>query len=151
MNAERAIDHLSVAKKEQRADRFAAILKRHGIPTHGAATQIAKEIGVSDATVSAWMRGSMPRDPDVFFAFCDRYDVDPHWWTNGQARPRDSLDLERFVRASVLVEGWMASVGATVTTEQKALLIAKVYDDPAGADAYLESMAPFFGKLGMHT
>ena len=131
-------------KKEQRAERFSAILKRHSIPTHGAATQIAKEIGVSDATVSAWMRGSMPRDPDVFFAFCDRFDIDPYWWTNGQARPRDSLDSEKLVRAFLLVENWAIKNQITVTVEQKALLVAKCYDDPSGADVYLESMAPFF-------
>jgi len=151
MMSKKAIDHASAAKKEQRADRFAAILKRHSIPTHGAATQIAKEIGVSDATVSAWMRGSMPRDPDVFFAFCDRYDVDPHWWTNGLARPRDSLDLERFVRAFTLVEDWISKAGVTVTAEQKALLIAKTYDDPTNAADYLESMAPFFRNMDVHS
>lgn len=150
MSAEQAIDQGSIAKKEQRAERFAAILKRHSIPTHGAATQIAKEIGVSDATISAWMRGSMPRDPDVLIAFCDRYDVDLYWWTNGQPRPRSSLDPERFVRALVLVENWIAREGVTVTAEQKALLIAKVYDDPTSADQYLESMAPFFKKMDVN-
>lgn len=146
MSAAAHIDQQSAMKKEQRAERFSAVLKRHSIPSHGAATQMAKEIGVSDATVSAWMRGSMPRDPEVLFAFCDRYDVDPYWWTSGTARPRTSLDPEKFVRAFVTVENWVSKMEASCTIQQKALLVAKAYDDPSGIDEYLESMAPFFAR-----
>lgn len=140
-------DESSEIKREQRSERFRAVLKRHGIAEHGAQTAIAKVVGVSDATVAAWMRGSMPRDPEVLFRFCDCYDVDPYWWTNGQARPRDGMDSEKLVRSAHTVHAFVSAHNLDVSIEQSALLIAKVYDDPANAQSYLESMAPFFSKL----
>ena len=139
-------DDASEVKREQRSERFKAVLKRHGIAEHGAQTAIAKEVGVSDATVAAWMRGSMPRDPEVLFRFCDCYDVDPYWWTNGQSRPRDSIDTEKLVRSTHTVDAFIIAHDLVVSLEQNALLIAKCYDDPAGAQSYLESMAPYFQK-----
>jgi len=137
-------DEASEIKREQRSERFRAVLKRHGIAEHGAQTAIAKEVGVSDATVAAWMRGSLPRDPEVLFRFCDCYDVDPYWWVGGQSRPRDSIDTEKLVRACKVVHEYCEANGLKVSQEQTALLFAKVYDDPANAQAYLEQMAPFF-------
>lgn len=139
-------EETSEVKRSQRSDRFKAILRRHGIAEHGAQTAIAKSVGVSDATVAAWMRGSMPRDPEVLFRFCDVYDVDPYWWTSGQSRPRDSIDAEKLVRAFKVVHDYCEANGLKVSQEQMALLCAKVYDDPAGAQAYLEQMAPFFAS-----
>lgn len=139
-------DEPSNMKREQRSERFRAVLRRHGIAEHGAQTAIAKEVGVSDATVAAWMRGSMPRDPEVLFRFCDVYDVDPYWWTSGQSRPRDSIDTEKLVRSFKTVHEYCEANGLEVSEEQMALLTAKVYDNPAGAQAYLEQMAPFFAS-----
>ena len=139
-------DETSEAKREQRSERFKAVLRRHGIAEHGAQTAIAKAVGVSDATVAAWMRGSMPRDPDVLFRFCDVYDVDPYWWTSGQSRPRDSIDSEKLVRSFMTVNQYKEAHNLILTIEQTALLTANVYDDPAGAQSYLEKMAPFFAS-----
>jgi transcriptional regulator with XRE-family HTH domain len=139
-------DETSEAKREQRSERFKAVLRRHGIAEHGAQTAIAKAVGVSDATVAAWMRGSMPRDPEVLFRFCDVYDVDPYWWTSGQSRPRDSIDSEKLVRSFMTVNQYKEAHNLILTAEQTALLTANVYDDPAGAQSYLEKMAPFFAS-----
>ena len=131
-------------KKSARADRFLAILKRHGMPAHGAATAISKKVNVSDATASAWMRGSMPRDPEVLFRFCDEFDVDPYWWTDGVERPREGLDAEKLVRAMKTVSTFKERESLVMTVEQEALLTAHCYGDPTGASEYLESMAPYF-------
>lgn len=139
-------DEASEIKREQRSERFRAVLKRHGIAEHGAQTAIAKEVGVSDATVAAWMRGSMPRDPEVLFRFCDCYDVDPYWWTSGQSRPRNGIDTEKLVRTTHTVDAFVTAHDLNLSLEQTALLIAKCYDDLANAQSYLESMAPFFSK-----
>lgn len=137
-------DESSEIKRNQRSQRFKSVLKRHGIPEHGAQTAIAKSVGVSDATVAAWMRGSMPRDPEVLIRFCDVYDVDLYWWTNGQQRPRDSIDSEKLVRSFKKVSEYRDTRDLNLSQEQIALLCAKVYDDPAGSESYLEQMAPFF-------
>ena len=139
-------DETSEVKRAQRSERFKAILRRHGIAEHGAQTAIAKSVGVSDATVAAWMRGSMPRDPEVLFRFCDAYDVDPYWWTSGRSRPRDSIDEEKLVRSFKTVHDYRDVNELKLSVEQIALLCANVYNDPAHAQAYLEKMAPFFSN-----
>lgn len=147
MNAHKKdVPELDHDKKPQRAERFAAILKRHSMALHGAATSIANRIGVSDATVSAWMRGSLPRDPDVLIDFCDEFDVDLYWWVKGVARPRAGVDPEKLVRAFQHLTHYTDKNNLELTTEQTGLFLANIYDDPAAADEYLETMAPYFKK-----
>lgn len=129
------------ALRDARADRFMSILKRHQIPKHGAQTIMAKEIGVSDATIAAWMRGSLPRDPVVLIAFCDAYDVDLYWWVNGVPRPTDGLAVEKLVRANQTVSKWAQLNNLDVRDDQRMALIGKVYNDPAQAAGYLDTMA----------
>jgi len=124
-----------------RSDRFMSILKRHQIPKHGAQTIMAKEIGVSDATIAAWMRGSLPRDPVVLFHFCDVYDIDPYWWVNGTPRPHNGVSVEKLVRASQMVSRFLSTRNIEVGDEKMMALCAKVYNDPATAEQYLETMA----------
>ena len=129
------------AARTARSSRFMSILKRHQIPKHGAQTIMAKEIGVSDATIAAWMRGSLPRDPVVLIQFCDAYDVDLYWWVNGVPRPADGIAVERLVRAGQTVDGWASMNGIELRNEQRMALIGKVYNDPASSKNYLEDMA----------
>lgn len=136
----------SLIKREQRGERFHAILKRHQIPTHGAQTIVAKAIGVSEATVAAWMRGSLPRDPEMLIRFSDEYDVDLYWWVNGTARPRDSLDGEKLVRHAAYLRDYIDKRGLMVSHEQRALMLAKIYNQPEIADEYLDEMAPLFAS-----
>ena len=133
-------------KKEQRAERFSAILKRHSIPTHGAATQIAKEIGVSDATVSAWMRGCMPRDPAVLIKFCDVYEVCLYWWVEGVKRPREGMDVERAIKAAQEVEAFSEDNGLELQTEHVFRLIASIYNEEMGWRETMLRLIPFLPK-----
>lgn len=135
-------------KKNQRAERFETLLKRHGMAKHGAATAIAKRIGVSDATVSAWLKGSMPRDPEVLLRFCDEYDVDPYWWTSGVEKPRDKIHAAKLLSSAKKVEKCIMDYELEVSQDQRFLLVAGVYDDPANADKYLEERIPFFLRRG---
>lgn len=124
-----------------RADRFMSILKRHQIPKHGAQTIMAKVVGVSDATIAAWMRGSLPRDPVVLLTFCDAYDVDLYWWVNGVPRPADGIAVEKLVRANQTVNHWAEINNIDLKDDQRMALIGKVYNNPSQATEYLESMA----------
>lgn len=129
-----------VAVRLARSERFMSILKRHQIPKHGAQTIMAKEVGVSDATIAAWMRGSLPRDPVVLITFCDIYDVDLYWWVNGSPRPMDGASSERLVRANQTVRKWTDMHSIDLEDDKRMVLITKVYNDPALAQEYLESM-----------
>lgn len=123
-----------------RSQRFMSILKRHQIPKHGAQTIMAKEVGVSDATIAAWMRGSLPRDPVVLITFCDIYDVDLYWWVNGTSRPMDGVSSEKLVRATQTVRKWTDMNNIDLDEDKRMVLVSKVYNDPARAQEYLESM-----------
>ena len=129
------------AIREARAVRFMSILKRHQIPKHGAQTIMAKEIGVSDATIAAWMRGSLPRDPVVLIGFCDAYDVDLYWWVNGVPRPTDGVAVEKLVRASQSVSKWAEINNIDLKEDQRMALIGKIYNDPVREKDILDSMA----------
>ncbi len=132
------------SEKDLRAERFMQILERHHIRSHGAQSVIGRKIGVSSATVAAWMKGSLPREPATLIKFCDEYDVDIYWWVHGQIRPRMSLDIERLVKAGLKVESFAKAKSLKITDEQKMLLVGDVYQSPAEADAKLASTARFF-------
>ena len=129
------------AVREARSERFMSILKRHQIPKHGAQTIMAKEIGVSDATIAAWMRGSLPRDPVVLIQFCDAYDVDLYWWVNGVPRPSDGIAVEKLVRANQTVGKWAELNEISLKEDQRMALIGKIYNNPAQSSEYLQTMA----------
>lgn len=133
-------DDEGTAVRLARSERFMSILKRHQIPKHGAQTIMAKETGVSDATIAAWMRGSLPRDPVVLITFCDIYDVDLYWWVNGSPRPMDGISSEKLVRADQTVRKWTDMHGINIEDGRRMVLVAKVYNDPAMAQEYLASM-----------
>jgi hypothetical protein len=128
-------------KRAARSERFLSILKRHQIPKHGAQTIIAKEIGVSDATIAAWMRGSLPRDPVVLINFCDAYSVDLYWWVNGTPRPHGGVAVDKLVRSFQTVSKFLSSRSIVASDEQVMALCAKIYNEPSNTEEYLEMMA----------
>ena len=141
MTKKKQEDTESDAVKAIRSERFMSILKKHQIPKHGAQTIMAKEIGVSDATIAAWMRGSLPRDPVVLIRFCDTYDVDVYWWVNGTKRPIEGVAVDKLVRSFQTVSKYFADRSIEVSDEQRMALCANIYNKPIKAREYLEKMA----------
>ena len=134
-------------QKALRAQRFMQVLERHMIPIHGAQTKLAKRLGVSEATIAAWMKGSLPRDPDNLIKFCDEYDVDLYWWVNGEARPRMSLDYEKLVRAGNTVDAYIADNQLSINGEQRTLLMGDIYSNPKDAETILDTASRWFSKV----
>jgi transcriptional regulator with XRE-family HTH domain len=142
MNAdETSGEAVSLSEKNNRSERFMAILKRHQIPKHGAQTVMAKVIGVSEATIAAWMRGSLPRDPATLISFCDHYDVDLYWWVTGNARPRAEIALDLWMDALDKVNTFFRAREIEVPERQKMAITVQVYNQPANADEYLDTMS----------
>ena len=129
-------------KRAGRAERFASVLKKQQIPTHGAQKIVSEKIDVSDATVAAWMRGSLPRNPEVLIRFCDAYSVDLYWWVNGEARPQHKVVPQKYLDAIKYVDDYFVSHSIEITERQRHMIAAEVYNDPAVADKYLETLAP---------
>jgi transcriptional regulator with XRE-family HTH domain len=132
---------VSLSEKNNRSERFMAILKRHQIPKHGAQTVMAKVIGVSEATIAAWMRGSLPRDPATLINFCDHYDVDLYWWVTGNARPRAEIALDLWMDALDKVNTFFGAREIEVPERQKMAITVQVYNHPTNADEYLDTMS----------
>ena len=116
-------------QKAQRADRFSSFLLRHNLPKHGAASMIANKLGITPATVSAWIRGSMPRDPVVLFQFCDAFDICPYYWTTGIGRPRGGMDANRLIAADRELSDAIDKEAVILSVRQRLVLLADVYND----------------------
>jgi len=138
---EDTMEGTSDKEKSDRAARFQGFLSRHRMPRHGAASAIADSIGLTPATVSAWIRGSLPRDPVVLFKFCDAYDVDPHYWVSGFGRPRAGLDASRLIIASGKLESSINRLGTALTERQRLVLLADVYNDTERGIDRLEQLS----------
>tara|TARA_B100001093_G_scaffold226772_1_gene217319 strand:- start:2861 stop:3325 length:465 start_codon:yes stop_codon:yes gene_type:complete len=136
----------STEQKALRAQRFMQVLERHMIPIHGAQTKLAKRLGVSEATIAAWMKGSLPRDPENLINFCDEYDVDIYWWVNGEARPRMSLDYEKLVSAGEIVDTYVTDNHLLINGEQRTLLMGDIYSNPKDAEQILNTASRWFSK-----
>jgi len=133
-------------EKALRAERFSNILLRHKLPRHGAASIIAERLGITPATVSAWTRGSMPRDPVLLFLFCDTFDVCPYYWTNGVARPADKIDAGRLIKADKDLALAVTQFKTEVNPRQRLVLLADIYNDRCRGLERLEQLANFFDE-----
>ena len=139
----------SPAKKTEkalRAERFSSILLRHKLPRHGAASIIADKLGVTPATVSAWIRGSMPRDPVLLFLFCDMFEVCPYYWTTGVARPTEQIDASRLIIADRDLSLAITKLNTEVNPRQRLVLLADVYNNRQRGLDRLTQLAYFFDE-----
>ena len=66
--------------KENRAVWLNETLSARGIDAYGRAATICKDIGCSNAVASGWLRGSLPKDMELAFKFCDRYEISLRAW-----------------------------------------------------------------------
>jgi len=146
MNIPSQIEKETPEDRNARANRFRDFLKRLRMPEYGAPTKIAKEIGVTPATVSGWLTGGCPRDPKILIKFCDTYDVDLYYWVNGEARPVHKLDAERLLAATERVNAVTQKKDLEYSVSQFVQILTAVYNDPIEGDKFLERMTPFFKK-----
>ena len=140
---QQAMDGSGNNDKTQRAARFASYLVRHNLPAHGAASLIAKKLSITPATVSAWIKGSLPRDPVVLFQFCDQFDVCPYHWVSGVARPRAGVDATLLIAAEAELARGVEGYGVKLNARQSLVLLAGVYNDPKKGMERLEQLAQF--------
>ena len=69
--------------KQQRSVIFNRLLEEAGVPSWGKGIRISADCGVSPATASGWLSGSLPRDCNAFLRCCEVYDISPHEWVQG--------------------------------------------------------------------
>ena len=66
--------------KDDRATWLNDTLSARGVDAYGRAATISKDIGCSNAVASGWLRGSLPKDMELAFKFCDRYEISLRAW-----------------------------------------------------------------------
>ena len=138
-----AMDSPEKVAKNERSERFKSILMRHKLPAHGAASIIASALGITPATVSAWVKGSLPRDPVILFKFCDAYDVDPYFWVMGTGRPRTGVDASRLIEADRVLASASTQLSTSLNERQKLVLLADIYNDRDRGLRRLEQLSIF--------
>lgn len=119
--------------KERRAVIVNAALDKAGVPNWGRAGIIKSAIGVSPATASGWLTGSLPKDPHALLKFSDKYDLDVHEWVFGEksATTQGGLSEEKIKSFAVKIKDFELASEKSLTSEQFAklfLLLARNED-----------------------
>lgn len=71
---------------EQRSLIVNKALDDAGVQNWGRAGVIKREMGVSPATASGWLTGSLPKDPHSLLHFADTYGLDVNLWVFGEEK-----------------------------------------------------------------
>jgi len=66
--------------KAMRGEWLGEVLSARGVDAYGRAATICKDIGCSNAVASGWLRGSLPKDMELAFKFCDQYEISLRAW-----------------------------------------------------------------------
>lgn len=82
MDSSGGIAPLTEAKKKKRADWLDQVMTEKGHVNYGRATSISNKLKCSMSSVQGWMRGSLPRDMELAYRFCQEYGVDMVEWVS---------------------------------------------------------------------
>tara|TARA_R110002153_G_scaffold265049_6_gene427311 strand:- start:2792 stop:3253 length:462 start_codon:yes stop_codon:yes gene_type:complete len=134
--------------KEHRASIFNALLEKSGVPSWGRATRISDDLGISQATASGWLNGSLPRDCGALLNCADKYDIDVHEWVSGTARGK-GLNLEKLERNVQRLHEHILAHSMQLNAAQSAKLIVMLYEDEEKADYLLKNIGIFLQQNKM--
>jgi hypothetical protein len=70
------------SKKKCRSVWLDKVLTAKGYNNYGRATEISKRLHCGMSSVQGWMRGSLPRDMELAYRFCETYGVDMVEWVS---------------------------------------------------------------------
>ena len=124
--------------KAERSVLFNTILETSGVASWGRATTLSNDLGVSQATASGWLSGSLPRDCASFLQCADKYDIDPYEWVSGTPRGK-GLSVDKLERVIARLFRHEAESGTQSTPETAAKLIVMLYSDEAKAEYLLQN------------
>jgi len=115
----------------------------------GRASAIASAIGVSHAVATGWINGSLPRDIETAFSFCDMYGIDLREWSTGnQKEASGSHQLrERFEKIVILAREFERSLGFQLEDEQFVLAMSLVEDEILDGNVNVSSKVKKWGQI----
>ena len=114
-------------KKQRRSEIFNEALDAAGIPVWGRAASIVKQIGCTPASAQAWVKGSLPSEPEKLIAMCDAYDIDLYLWVQFKSRKKTE-PIGDVLEAVVYVKDFETKSNLTLDPEQFAHLCGAYMD-----------------------
>tara|TARA_R110000822_G_scaffold192078_10_gene330794 strand:- start:53 stop:463 length:411 start_codon:yes stop_codon:yes gene_type:complete len=114
-------------KKEIRAEIFNKALDAAGIPVWGRAARIVDRVGCTPASAQAWVRGSLPSEPERVIEMCDAYDIDLYLWVEFKSRKK-SEPINALLDAVIYVKDFETKSNLTLDPEQFAHLCGAYLD-----------------------
>jgi len=116
-------------KKAKREMIFKDALDAAGVPNWGRAASIVKRVGCTPASAQAWVRGSLPSEPERLIQMCDEYDIDLYLWVDFKSRKKTE-SIGELLEAVIYVKDFEAKSNLTLDPEQFAHLCG-AYIDPS--------------------
>ena len=115
----------------------------------GRASAIASAIGVSHAVATGWLNGSLPRDIETAFAFCDMYGIDLREWSTGNQKDASGSQQlrERFEKIVILAREFERSLGFQLEDEQFVLAMSLVEDEILDGNVNVSSKVKKWGQI----
>ena len=114
-------------KKERRSKIINAALDAANVPEWGRAAAIVKQIGCTPASAQAWVRGSLPSEPERLIAMCDAYDIDLYLWVDFKSRKK-SEPVNALLDSVIYVKDFETKSNLTLDPEQFAHLCGAYLD-----------------------
>lgn len=115
----------------------------------GRASAIANAIGVSHAVATGWLNGSLPRDIETAFAFCDNYGIDLREWATGSRKDASgSKQLrDRHEKIVTLTREFERSLGFQLEDEQFLLAMSLVEEEMLDGKVNVSSKVKKWGQI----
>ena len=114
-------------KKERRSKIINAALDAANVPEWGRAAAIVKQIGCDPASAAAWVKGSLPSQPERLIDMCDAYDIDLYLWVDFKSRKK-SEPINALLDAVIYVKDFETKSNLTLDPEQFAHLCGAYLD-----------------------
>ena len=115
----------------------------------GRASAIASAIGVSHAVATGWINGSLPRDIETAFSFCDMYGIDLREWATGNQKDASgSKQLrDRHEKIVILTREFERSLGFQLEDEQFLLAMSLVEEEMLDGNVNVSSKVKKWGQI----
>jgi transcriptional regulator with XRE-family HTH domain len=124
---------------KERATIFNAMLESAGVSQWGRASRIVEACGVSNATASGWLNGSLPRDCVSLLKCCDVFDLDVYEWVTGVGRAK-GVNTTKFKRNIEKVKSHENEHGS-LSADRFSTLAIMLYEHEEKAEYLLDNMA----------
>lgn len=124
--------------KLERSVIFNRLVDQAGVPSWGRAKTVSADCGVSAATASGWLNGSLPRDSTSLIRCSEVYNIDIYEWVTGEKKDR-SLSQEKLKACIELLRQYETDNQLTLRADKFSDLTIMIYEDESKGKFLLEN------------